>query len=131
MTRLAEIPRVRLTPLDRSDLAGVAAQYEFAQGVYENAAEALKSASAPDVRRGYRLQAQANKVRASAVTDLMLWANRALTEAAIGVGFPKGSAHPRLKKAYDAGWDHRRWGSAGCAREAARTIRRIVKRGWI
>jgi hypothetical protein len=128
VTRLAEIPRVKLTQTDKSILVDVATRYEQAHGLFN---EAYNEAVNPTPKRRYLVINKANTIRAKATDMLMRWAERRLTEAVIGPGFPRGSAHPRLKKAYDASWDHRKWGSAGCAREAAKTIRNIVKRGWV
>lgn len=127
MTRLSELPRVSLTQTDKSALIDVATAYEQAQGVYEDAKENEKVA----VAYSFKLAGRASRMRAKATDQLIRWANRRLTEPVVGVGYPRGSNFPRLKKAYDASYDHRKWGSAGCAREAARYLRKIIKRGWV
>lgn len=128
MTRLSELPRTKLTETDKTVLIDVATRYEQAHGLYN---EAYNEAINPTHKRRYLVINKASTVRAKATDMLMRWAERRFTETVVGPGFPRGSAYPRLKKAYDASYDHRKWGSAGCAREAAKYLRNIIKRGWI
>lgn len=123
MSRLSQVPRVKLTQDDRSILVNIATLYEQADGLYTEA----KGISKVELRA----LARANKARSAAVWDLMEWANRRLTDPLVPAGYPEGSNYPRMKKLYDASWDHRKWGAAGCAREAAKAVRAVVKRGWL
>lgn len=121
--RLSQVPRVKITTLDKSRLMGVATRYEQAAGVYSEAARETHKPTA------YKLIDRAQKTRQRATEELIQWSTHRL--ANVEPGYPTGSNYPRMKKLYDASWDFRKLGPGGCALAAARTIRAVVKRGWL
>lgn len=122
---LSQFPRHKLSETDKSQLAAVAALYERATETYSTA----NSLDESKPNKRWALYDRAQGMRAKAVQDLMAWANRHLGEFA--PGHPHGSNHPRLQKAYDHRYDHRKLGGAGCAKSAATFLRKVIKRGWI
>jgi len=126
MTRLSELLRIELTQGDKTSLVEIALQYEEASELYADPGDPKK-----DLKNWRQTITQASRARSTAVTWLIKWAERRLTETVVGAGFPRGSNFPRLKKAYDASYNHRKWGSDGCSREAAKYLRSVIKRGWL
>ena len=123
MTSLSQLPRVPLTAKDKAFLQEVTDLYEMAAKLYQ------ENKNEPVDKRRYKVQAKANGLRAKAVSKLIMWAGKTLKEPA--PGFPYGSNHPRLKKAYDASYNYRTWGNDGAAQRAASFLRSVIKRGWL